>query len=164
MPQNSLLIASPTQQQPVQKNRFQLDFPSELSIESWLVESTDRPKININPVDVHTINSKKHVAGKVTYDTITIKFKHHIGISTEQKIMEWIRLHYEAFSGRMGYAFGYKKDLTLKQLDPTGVATSQFIMYGCLITSATFDNNDLSDDGLLMPEITVQPDYVELLY
>ena len=38
-----------------------------------------------------------------------------------QALMEWFRLHAESVSGRMGYASGYKKDIELEMLDPTGV-------------------------------------------
>jgi hypothetical protein len=46
--------------------------------------------------------------------------------------MEWVRLHAESVTGRMGYAAGYKKDVDLEMLDPTGVAVEKWILQGCI--------------------------------
>jgi hypothetical protein len=126
-------------------------------IESWLVETTGRPSINIGKTDINYMNTKNYVSGIYTWESITIKFKDAIGPSTSSKIMDWVRLHAESITGRMGYAVGYKKDLILESADPTGIVVERWVMEQCMITSAKFDQNDQSQDGLLMPEITVQP-------
>jgi len=150
------LINMPIQFEPKRKNRFYLSFPNNM-IESWLVETTGRPSINIGKTDINYMNTKNYVSGIYTWESITIKFKDAIGPSTSSKIMDWVRLHAESITGRMGYAVGYKKDLILESADPTGIVVERWVMEQCMITSAKFDQNDQSQDGLLMPEITVQP-------
>ena len=54
--------------------------------------------------------------------------------------MEWVRLTLESVTGRMGYAAGYKKDLDLEMLDPTGVAVEKWILQGTFLTDVNFDS------------------------
>ena len=72
--------------------------------------------------------------------------------------MEWIRLHFETSTGRMGYAVGYKKNLLLKALDPTGVEVEKWTLIGAQVTSADFGSFDHTDDGLANISINVQMD------
>jgi hypothetical protein len=58
----------------------------------------------------------------------------------------------------MGYAIGYKKNLVLKALDPTGVEVEKWTLIGCQITNASFDDYDYSADDLSTVTITLQPD------
>jgi hypothetical protein len=56
-----------------------------------------------------------------------------------------LQLHKHLWSGfvymlnplqvRMGYAAGYKKDVDLEMLDPTGVAVEKWILQGCFLTN-----------------------------
>ena len=62
--------------------------------------------------------------------------------------MEWVRLTAESVTGRMGYAAGYKKDLDLEMLDPTGVAVEKWILQGTFLTDVNFDSLGYSDDAL----------------
>ena len=78
--------------------------------------------------------------------------------------MEWVRLHAESVTGRMGYAAGYKQDLTLEMLDPTGVAVEKWILIGCLITKASFGEVGYSGDDLATIDVTIQPDRCILVY
>jgi len=72
--------------------------------------------------------------------------------------MEWIRLHFESATGRMGYAVGYKKNLVLKALDPTGIEIEKWTLVGSMITNIDFGGFDYSDDALADITITIQMD------
>ncbi len=48
-----LLMKMPFQYEPKRKNRFIVTFPSSLGINSWYVESTSRPKIEIKDVRIY---------------------------------------------------------------------------------------------------------------
>ena len=158
------LRGTPIQNEPKRKNRFILEFPTELNIESYLVQTSSRPSIKINSVEIPYLNSVDYVAGKYTWDTIDIEFIDHIGPSSSQKIMEWVRLHAESLTGRMGYAAGYKKNLSLYALDPVNVEVEKWVLYECMITSASFDSNDMGSDEVQKVKITVQPKMCELMY
>jgi hypothetical protein len=148
----------PIEQEPKRKNRFTLEFPTELGIESYLVQTSAKPSLNINKTEIPYMNTSTFVAGRSVWQEMEITFIDVIGPSTTQKVIEWIRLHFESATGRMGYAVGYKKNLVLKALDPTGVEVEKWTLIGCQIVSANFDSFDYSADDLAMVTITIQPD------
>lgn len=148
----------PVEQEPKRKNRFVLEFPTELGIESYLVQTSGKPSIEINSTEIPYMNTSTWVAGRYKWNTIEISFIDVIGPSTTQKVMEWIRLHAESATGRMGYAIGYKKNLVLKALDPTGVEVEKWTLVGCTITTGSFDDYDYSADDVSTVKVTVQPD------
>jgi len=148
----------PVEQEPKRKNRFTLEFPTELGIDSYLVQTSGKPKIELNNVEIQYMNTSTFVAGRYKWGTLDIEFIDVIGPSTTQKVMEWVRLHAESATGRMGYAIGYKKNLVLKALDPVGIEVEKWTMVGCFITNAEFDDYDYGADDLSKVKITIQPD------
>jgi hypothetical protein len=155
---------TPIQYEPLKKNRFYMEFPSELGIESWLVMTSKRPSITVNPIEIPYFDQATYVSGKVRFGAIDITLISHIAPSSGQKVMEWLRLHHEILTGRSGYAIGYKKTLSLKDADPTGIEVAKFTLFDCMVTSVDFGTNDYNDDGVQMVSFTVQPDRVEMPY
>ena len=154
----SMFRAVPVEQEPKRKNRFTLEFPTELGIESTLVQTSGKPSLEIGSTEIPYMNTSTWVSGRYKWNTLDIEFIDVIGPSTTQKIMEWVRLHAESATGRMGYAIGYKKNLVLKALDPTGVEVEKWTLIGCLITNVSFDDFDYSADDVAKVKITIQPD------
>ena len=152
-----MLIGVPFDYEPKRKNRFFAEFPSELGIEVWKVRNFDRPKLDINSVEIPYMNEMQYVSGRYKWDPLTIEFLDPIGPSTSQQLMEWVRLHAESLTGRMGYAAGYKKNIILKELDPTGIEVSKFFLEQCMITNIDFNENDYTDDELTTISLTIQP-------
>lgn len=148
----------PIEQEPKRNNRFSLEFPTELGIESFLVQTSDKPKMEIGSTEIPYMNTSTWVAGRFKWQPMTIKFIDVIGPSTTQKVMEWVRLHAETATGRMGYAIGYKKNLVLKALDPVGEDVEKWTLIGCQITNVEFGSYDYGNDELAEVTITIQPD------
>jgi len=148
----------PIEQEPKRENRFVLEFPSELGIDSFIVQTSAKPSININAVEIPYLNGSTFVAGRSVWQQMEIKFIDVIGPSTTQKITEWLRLHYESATGRMGYAIGYKKNLVLKALDPVGVEVEKWTLIGSTIVSVNYGNYDHSSDAIANVSVTIQPD------
>ena len=121
---------------------------SSLGINEWYVESTSRPQVTINSVEVPFLNTSTYVAGRFVWNTINVTFRDPIGPSAAQALMEWVRLHAESVTGRMGYAAGYKKNIDLELLDPTGVVVEKWILQGTFLTDVNFNDLSYSDDGL----------------
>lgn len=157
-------IQSPYEYEPKRSNRFELIFGDDEFIEPWVVQTVGAPSLTINSVPIEYMNTKTYVAGKFEWGEVSITFLDHIGPSTSQKIMEWVRLSSESLTGRQGYAFGYLKDLYLNRLDPTGVAVERWKYHKCLVKSANFGDSDYGNDELVKPSITVQPQFCQLLY
>jgi hypothetical protein len=159
-----LLMRMPFQYEPKKKNRFILTFDSSLGINSWYVEKASRPSIKIDTKEIKFLNTETYVAGSFAWDTISVTLRDPIGPSAAQAVMEWVRLHAESVTGRMGYAAGYKKDVNLEMLDPTGVAVEKWILQGCFLTNVDFDSLGYSEDGLITVKATLRPDRCILVY
>jgi hypothetical protein len=78
--------------------------------------------------------------------------------------MEWIRLSSESVTGRQGYAAGYKRNVEIDMLDPTGVVVSKWIMVNTMTTTANFGQLDYSSSDLATIELGLQYDYAILAY
>ena len=159
-----LLMKMPTPYEPKRKNRFILSFPSSLGINSWYVESTSRPQVTIGATEIPFLNTSTFVAGRFNWNTINVTFRDPIGPSAAQALMEWVRLHAESVTGRMGYAAGYKKDIDLEMLDPTGVVVEKWILQGTFLTDVNFNTLAYNQDALATITATLRMDRCILVY
>ena len=97
-------------------------------------------------------------------ETINVTFRDPIGPSASQALMEWVRLTAESVTGRMGYAAGYKKDLDLEMLDPTGVAVEKWILQGTFLTDVNFDSLGIVMTRWQQLQRHLRPDRCILVY
>jgi hypothetical protein len=119
-------------------------------IDAFLVKSTNRPSFTVAEEMIPFINSKRYIAGRLTFGALDLVLHDPIAPSGAQQVMEWIRTHAESVSGRAGYADFYKRDCQLKLLDPIGTVVELWDMKGCFITSANYGTLDYSDDSANM--------------
>jgi hypothetical protein len=140
----------PNKFEPKRKNRWVFAIEG---IDAFLMKTASRPSYTIGETEINFINSKRYVAGKATFDTISITLHDPIAPSGAQQVMEWIRTHYESVSGRAGYADFYKRDCQLKMLDPVGTVVELWDIKGAFLTTANF--GDLSYDGDEPQEISL---------
>ena len=147
----------PFEYEPKRNNRFFAEFADELGIEVWKVQKFKRPSMKINSVPIPFLNEQNYVAGRYTWDSLSVTFIDPIGPSTSQQLMEWVRLHAESLTGRMGYAAGYKKNILLKALDPTGIEVEKWFLEQCQIVSIDFGEGDYGNDELTNITVEIQP-------
>lgn len=159
-----LLMKMPFPYEPKRVNRFIVRFDSSLGINEWYVTSAKRPSAKINAVAIPFLNTETYVAGRFTWDTIQVTFKDPIGPSASQALMEWFRLHAESVTGRMGYAAGYKKNVDLEMLDPTGVVVEKWRLEGCFIQDLAFGDLDYSRDDIANITCTLRMDRCIQIY
>lgn len=161
---SDLLMKMPVPFEPKRNNRFIVRFPSSLGINEWYVESASRPANKIQATEIAFLNTSTYVAGRFTWNEITMKFRDPIGPSAMQALMEWFRMHAESVTGRMGYAAGYKKDIELEMLDPGGVVIEKWILQGTFITSMDGGSLGYDDDKIANISVTLRPDRCILVY
>jgi hypothetical protein len=159
-----LLMKMPIPYEPKRQNRFILRFPSSLGINEWFVESTARPHIQIAATEIPFLNTSTYVAGRFNWQALNVTFRDPIGPSAAQALMEWVRLHAESVTGRMGYAAGYKKDIDLEMLDSTGVVVEKWILYGTFLTDVNFNTLAYNQDGLATITASMRMDRCVLVY
>ena len=161
---SDLLIKAPIEYEPLRKNRFLMRFPSDLGIQEWWASNAARPTITMKDVEIPFLNTSTWVVGRYTWETISVTLRDPIGPSASQAVMEWVRLHSESVTGRQGYAAGYKRDVELEMLDPTGVVVSKWILKNTMCTAADFGDLDYSQDDLASISLTLRFDYAILAY
>lgn len=143
-----LLMRMPIPYEPKKQNRFILRFPSPLGIQEWYVKSASRPKYTSEETEIPFLNTSTYVVGRFKWETISVTFRDPIGPSATQALMEWVRLHSESVTGRQGYAAGYKKDIELEMLDPTGVIIEKWILQGTMLNDVDFGSLDYSSSDI----------------
>jgi hypothetical protein len=154
----------PTPYEPKRVNRFIVRFNSSLGINEWYVSAASRPSAKINSVAIPFLNTSTYVAGRFEWNEIKVTFRDPIGPSASQALMEWFRLHAESVTGRMGYAAGYKKNVDLEMLDPTGVVVEKWILEGTWLTGVNFDSLAYNTDALASISATLRMDRCVLVY
>ena len=159
-----LLMKMPIPYEPKRQNRFVLRFPSSLGINEWFVESTARPKITVGATEIQFLNTSTFVAGRFNWEPLSVTFRDPIGPSASQALMEWVRLCAESVTGRMGYAAGYKKNVDLELLDPTGVVVEKWILEGTFLTSTDFGALDYKSDAIANITASMRMDRCVLVY
>jgi hypothetical protein len=140
----------PNKFEPKRKNRWVFAIEG---IDAFLIKSAARPSYTTNETTIPFINSTRYLAGKTTFDTLSVTLHDPIAPSGSQQVMEWVRTHFESVSGRAGYADFYKRDCQLKMLDPVGTVVELWDIKGAFLTQAGF--GDLSYDGDEPQEITM---------
>lgn len=161
---SDMLIKMPLQYEPLRKNRFLLRFPSDLGINEWTVVSASRPQITQNIKEIEFLNTSTYVVGRYTWNTINVTLRDPIGPSASQAVQEWVRLHSESVTGRQGYAAGYKRDVELEMLDPTGVVVQKWVLKNSFLGEVNYGSLSYSDDSLADITLTLRPDYCVLAY
>ena len=150
--------------EPKRKNRFRFRFPSDLGIQEWYVESSSRPSISQGATEIQFMNTSTYVLGRYTWDEMNITFRDPIGPSASQAIMEWVRLGSESVTGRQGYAAGYKRDIELEMLAPSGNVVEKWVIVGAFLTNVKFDDLNYSQDDIATITATLRPDYCILAF
>lgn len=161
---SDLLLKMPLNYEPLKKNRWLMRFPADLGIQEWWLQKAARPSIQQKDVEIPFLNTSTWVLGRYTWDSINVTLRDPIGPSASQAIMEWVRLHSESVTGRQGYAAGYKRDVELEMLDPTGVVVSKWILKNVMLTNVNFSELDYSTDDLATIDVTLRFDYAVLAY
>ncbi len=145
------------------KRKFRWVFAIE-GIDSFLMKTAARPTINTPEQEINYINSKRYIAGKTTFDTISVTIHDPIAPSGAQQVMEWVRTHFESVSGRAGYADFYKRDIQLKMLDPVGTVVELWDIKGAFLTAADFGSLDYGANDPSEISLTIRFDNCVLQY
>lgn len=159
-----LLMKMPNPYEPKRANRWLLRFPSDLGIQEWWLKSASRPSISQEETEIQFLNTSTWVVGRFIWETISVTFRDPIGPSATQAIMEWVRLQSESITGRQGYAAGYKKDIELEMLDPTGVVIEKWLLQGTMLTNVAFGDLSMEDDSIAEINADLRFDRALLLY
>ena len=155
-----LLLRAPLKYEPKTFNRWILRFPSDVGIQTWALKSVAAPKIMLNKKEMAFLNTKTYVNTSYEWNEMEVTIRDFIAPSQAEALMEWIRLHAESVTGRMGYNVGAAKNIELESLDPTGVATEKWLLVNTIVVGTTdFGSWDYTNDEVREITFTIQPQY-----
>jgi hypothetical protein len=161
----NFLNKMPVPYEPKKENRWLIRFAPRLGLNEWFFKAAARPNIKIDKVEIPFLNTTTYVAGRFLWQEMKLTLRDPIGPSASQAVMEWVRLHAESVTGRMGYAAGYKDDVAIEMLDPTGVVVEKWILQGTQIVDVNFGSLKYDGTGELVEiEMTIQMDRAVLVY
>lgn len=145
--------------EPKTKNRFIMYMNG---IPSYMIKKINRPSVEFGDVDIHHINTKRKLKGKINWGDFTMTLHDPVVPSGAQAVMEWVRTAHESVTGRDGYSAFYKRDLQFEVLGPVGDIIEEWVLKGAYIKSANFGDMDWSDDQPTEIELTLRIDYAIL--
>ena len=122
--------------EPKRTNRFTVELPSELNIESYLISKVDRPSLS---------NGK--------WNSIKITFLDMIVDSPAEKLIPF----YDELNYNKAQDFSYMHFISIKDLDPVGVEVGKWIISFNEIANIDFGNNSYGIDGIQTCSLTIQP-------
>lgn len=127
-------------------------------IDAFTAKTAARPKKNYGETQLEYINERRWIAGKGEWQPLPISLYDPIEPSQAVKVMEWLKLVHNDANGRMGYASAYKKNFTLKLLDPEGTVIEQWTCKGAWPKEINFGDLDYGNEDALMVEFTIRAD------
>ena len=133
-------------------------------IDAFIIKTATRPNISIEEVEIPYINHKRFIAGKSSFETLSVTLHDPIAPSGAQQVMEWVRTHFESVSGRAGYADFYKRDIQIKMLDPIGTVVELWDVKGAFLTAADFGSLDYGASDPSEISLTIRFDNCVLQY
>lgn len=125
--------------EPKRKFRWTMEIDG---IDAFTLKTGARPQMTFEETVIDYINTKRYVAGKMAYSPLNLTLQDPIAPSAAQKVMQWLRLCYEVITGRGGYASMYKRDFSLKMLDPQGAVIEQWDIKGAWIQDTNMGELD----------------------
>lgn len=131
---SDIIKKMPVAYEPKRKNRWVVTFPEEFGIESWCVQSTDRPTLEI-------------INDEIEINEINFIFVDPIGPSVTERLYNLL-------------TNGYNKkefEYILEMVDPTGISVEKWTISGCKILKINFGHLDYSNSEIMTCEMVIKP-------
>lgn len=128
---------------------------------AFAAHTANRPEITFDQTEFHRQNEKFYVAGKPTWNELSMEFYDFINGSKSASYTMWLWASsiYNPVTGAMGYKKDYTSTATLSLLDPLGkVAETWSLFY---LWPATITWNELSSESsdIVNVSVTFRYDY-----
>jgi len=155
---------------PKLKFRFRLSFinfgvSNPLAVElTKQVQDVKRPTLSMEPITIDVYNSKVYLAGKPSWETITIMLRDDAGGNVSKLVGEQIQKQFD-FQEQSSAASGidYKFNLLLEILDGgnganTPVTLESWQLYGCFLTQVDYGEMNYATNEQATIGLTVRFD------
>lgn len=133
-------------------------------IDAFTLKTATRPQLAFEDTVIDYINTRFYYPGKATYEPISLTTLDPLVPSAAQKWTEWMRLVYEANTGRMGYKAFLTKTWNLRLLDPVGAVAEEWEIVNAWPQSVNFGELDYSVSDAAVITATIRYDFANLLF
>lgn len=132
-----LFIPRLVSEEPQMQSRWILRVAFETGIaEFWTTFA--RPTQRQDRNEIPFMSTSTWQRGRMVWDDVYLEIRDYIGDDSQEKLMEWIRSYSTTVTGRQTYANGYKKDVEVEMIDPTGIVVEKWVLQGCMPTEFRF--------------------------
>lgn len=133
-------------------------------IDAFTAKTFARPDRQGEHITLDYINEKRFLAGKTAWEPLDLVLYDPIEPSAAQKIMDWMRIVHDETVGRMGYSAMYKKNFSLKMLDPVGNVVEKWNIIGAWPQNVKFGELDYSSNDAVTITCNIRMDRAILEY
>lgn len=141
--------------EPKRKFRWILEIDG---VEAFVMKTAARPQATFEETQIDYMNARRWISGKQSWNPISVTLHDPIAPSAAQMTMDWMRINYENLTGRMGYAVNYKKNITLKMLDPAGAVIEQWDLIGAWPMDYNYGDLDYASSDNLEISLSIRFD------
>lgn len=146
------------------KRQFRWTMSFNDMIDSFTLRTANRPQVAFEDTTVDYMNTKFYYPGKATWEPLTLTLLDPLVPSAAQKTIEWLRLVYEAETGRMGYKAFLAKTINLKMLDPVGAVAEEWEIINAWPQTINWGELDYSVSDPVNITVTLRFDFATLLF
>lgn len=123
-----------------------------------------RPKLDFEPITIDIYNSKAHLAGKHTWQDITVSFRDDVNGSVSKLVGEQVQKQLDMMEqSRAASGIDYKFVTRFETLDggngqfePNVLETWE--LYGCFIQNVSYSDADFAANDIMMIDVTIKYD------
>lgn len=128
-----------------------------LALESFVVPAT-----TLAIIELHHLNERRKVAGKVNVDEMTVQFKDYVEPRVSGKLYQWFRKVHDPESGIIGRARDYKTTATVYFYPPDGETsdTRTVVLDGVWPNMLKVPEGDMTSEEKALIEVTFQVDRI----
>lgn len=153
--------------EPLRQNRWIMQFQSipgggDASKLAFVAKSANAPAMSFAPQESHRLNEKYKIAGKPSWNDITMTFYDYIrGADSAGDIMyNWMQRIYNPITGQMFFKKQYSTTATLAMLDPAGGVVRLWNLFYLWPNNIVFGDGLAADaEGLCEVSVTFSYDY-----
>lgn len=144
-------------------NHFELIVPGMGDDFTLTVSRCSFPEISVTPTELNYGNSKVKVAGLVELGEGSLDVMDSIVKDTEKKIHDWQEQVYNSTTGKLGWAYQYKKDCQVNQYAPDGTYVRTWVLEGAWPSTVTYGEGDYTNGDAKKITMTLQYDNARLV-
>lgn len=127
------------------------------------VRTSGFPKVQVDPIEVNHFNEKLKMAGKPSFQDISIVIDDVVDPATAREIYDWWTLVYDQDQGIIGYASEYKRNGTLIRYDTKGDMQAEWKITGVFPTNIDFGEGDYTNADAVQINVTLSVDRAYML-